>query len=138
MPGKIMNPDSKIVGELAAAGCSNSEIADILGCSKKMIGSRRFAAILAKNRAEVRKHLRQVQIEAALGGSVMMMIWLGRQLLGQTSENNDVSIDAELSDPEQLIVVLDEKKKGEMIDGEIMPVNQTQTKIAEGYEAAEF
>ncbi|HTV47629.1 MAG TPA: hypothetical protein VMG59_04225 [Phycisphaerae bacterium] len=103
-----------------------------------MIGSRRFAAILAKNRAEVRKHLRQVQIEAALGGSVMMMIWLGRQLLGQTSENNDVSIDAELSDPEQLIVVLDEKKKGEMIDGEIMPVNQTQTKIAEGYEAAEF
>ena len=30
MPGKIMNPDSKVVGELAAAGCSNSEIADIL------------------------------------------------------------------------------------------------------------
>jgi len=79
MPGKIMNPDSKIVGELAAAGCSNSEIADILGCSEKMIGSRRFAAILAKNRAEVRKHLRQVQIEAALGGSVMMMIWLSME-----------------------------------------------------------
>ncbi|HTV47124.1 MAG TPA: hypothetical protein VMG59_01640 [Phycisphaerae bacterium] len=129
MPGKIMNPDSKVVGEFAAAGCSNSEIADILGCSKKMIGARRFAAILAKNRAEVRKHLRQVQIEAALGGSVMMMIWLGRQLLGQTSEN-DVSVDAELSDPEQLIVVLDEKKKGEMIDGETMPETQTQTKMA--------
>ena len=125
MPGKIMNPDSKIVGELAAAGCSNSEIADILGCSKKMIGSRRFAAILAKNRAEVRKHLRQVQIEAALGGSVMMMIWLGRQLLGQTSEN-DISVD---SDPEQLIVVLDEKqkKKDEMIEGDMVPVNEMVT-----------
>ncbi|HTV48505.1 MAG TPA: hypothetical protein VMG59_08675, partial [Phycisphaerae bacterium] len=61
-------------------------------------------------------HLRQVQIEAALGGSVMMMIWLGRQLLGQTSEN-DVSVDSDL---EQLIVVLDEKKKGEMIDGEMV------------------
>jgi hypothetical protein len=60
------NPDSKFVGELASAGCSNSEIADLLGCSQKRIGAKCFAAILAKNRAEVRKNLRQAQIEAAL------------------------------------------------------------------------
>ncbi|HTV49531.1 MAG TPA: hypothetical protein VMG59_13915 [Phycisphaerae bacterium] len=107
MPRLQNNPDSKIVGELAAAGCSNSEIADILGCTVAAIGAKRFAPILAKNRAEVRKNLRQAQIEAALGGNVTMMIWLGRQLLGQSNENEASAG----PDPEQLIVILDEKKK---------------------------
>jgi hypothetical protein len=115
------NPDSKFVGELAAMGCSNSEIADLLGCSEKTIGAKPFATILAKNRAEVRKNLRQAQIEAALGGDVKMLMWLGIQLLGQTNENQVQFDDDSGPHPEQLIVVLDGKKNLEMIDSEIPP-----------------
>jgi hypothetical protein len=116
-----INPES--VGELAATGCSNSEIADILGCPEKTIGAKRFAAILAKNRAEMCKNLRQAQIKAALEGNATMLIWLGRQWLSQTQENQ---VQAS-RDPEQLIVVLEEKKKkhiaDEKIDGEIEPLD---------------
>jgi hypothetical protein len=118
-------PDSRFVGELAAMGCSNAEIAELLDCSQKTIEAKCFVAILAKNRAELRKNLRQAQIEAALGGNVKMLMWLGIQLLGQTDENQ-VQFDGDSGPhPEQLIVVLDEKEKPEMVDSEITPATNS-------------
>jgi hypothetical protein len=56
-----------------------------------------------------------------------MLMWLGIQLLGQTNENQ-VQFGSDLEQhPEQLIVVLDEKKKLEIIDSEITPATNSES-----------
>ncbi|HTV49205.1 MAG TPA: hypothetical protein VMG59_12255 [Phycisphaerae bacterium] len=108
-----MNIDPIIVGKLAAMGCSNCEIADLLGCSEGTIRSKRFYEILAKNRAEIRKNLRKAQIDAALAGNTAMMIWLGKQMLGQT-DKSETEIRDQRGEPQQLIVVLEARKDGSL------------------------
>lgn len=77
--------DPKLVQDLAALGCKTNEIATTLGCSTDTI-ERRFAAELAKGRENLKISLRRWQLEAAKKGNVAMLIWLGKQLLGQTEK----------------------------------------------------
>ncbi len=74
--------DSKLVEDLAGIHCTNEEIASIVGCSKDTL-ERRFAAILSKGRNEGKNRLRRLQWNAATKGNVVMLIWLGKQLLHQ-------------------------------------------------------
>ena len=46
-----------------------------------------YSEYLTKGRAELKKRLRQTQYEVAVEGkNVAMLIWLGKQILGQTEK----------------------------------------------------
>lgn len=74
--------DQSEVERLAYGGASNREIADILGVDDKTIKAH-FSAILAKQRAVRRFDLREAQTATAKAGNPALLIWLGKQELGQ-------------------------------------------------------
>lgn len=81
----VKNIDPKLVQDLAAIGCKTTEIASIVGVSVDTL-DRRFAEEMEKGRSNLRATLRRWQIESAKKGNVAMLIWLGKQLLGQTEK----------------------------------------------------
>jgi len=68
--------------KLAVIGCTNAEIAVYFGLHESTI-CRRFAGSLQKGRELRKRLLRQRQTEVALAGNVGMLIWLGKNVLGQ-------------------------------------------------------
>jgi AraC-like DNA-binding protein len=80
---------AKSVEELAALGCNPEEIAGVLGCSRDTI-DRNFAEQVALGRMRLAKKLRERQIDIAMNGSVPLLIWLGKQYLGQREKTDAV------------------------------------------------
>lgn len=80
--------DPKEVERFASWGCKNNEIAILLNCSADTIANR-FSAELQKGRENLKMSLRRWQLEAAKKGNVTMLIWLGKQMLGQTDKIDD-------------------------------------------------
>lgn len=75
--------DGELVEKLAGIGCTTEEIATVVGCSKDTL-ERRYRKRLEGGRSKARASLRRIQFESAMGGNVTMMIWLGKQMLGQS------------------------------------------------------
>jgi hypothetical protein len=67
---------------LAGAGLTVPEIAAILDCSERTL-YRRFAAALKEGHTRMCASLKRQQFIVAMRGSVSMLIWLGKQYLGQ-------------------------------------------------------
>ena len=89
MTEKKYKIDHDLVFKLASIHCSYEEIADVAGTSVPTL-KKRFSKIIDKGRAEGKKSLRRAQCEAAVEKKdVRMLIWLGKQLLGQTDQAND-------------------------------------------------
>ena len=83
-PKKYDIPPNK-VQELAEFGCTNKEIAQFYGCDESLI-RKSYSEFITKGRASGKTRLRELQWEVAKKGNVTMLIWLGKQVLGQ-SEN---------------------------------------------------
>ena len=87
---KTGRPKSDIPGlkveQLASYGCTNTEIAEYFGVNESTI-RRSFAEFLTKGRASGKIKLRQLQMKAAEQGNVTMLIWLGKQVLGQQDKS---------------------------------------------------
>jgi hypothetical protein len=81
--------DGDLVEKLAGIGCPNKEIAAIVGCSVDTL-DRNFAEVIAKGRENGKTRLRKKQIEVALAGNVTMLIFLGKNMLGQ-SDKQEIS-----------------------------------------------
>jgi DNA-binding CsgD family transcriptional regulator len=79
---KPLELDAESIMKLARIGCTTEEIALVLGCSKDTI-ERHYMDALQKGRAQRRMSLRHRQYQKALKGDTGMMIWLGKQDLGQ-------------------------------------------------------
>lgn len=77
--------DMKVVEGMASVGATNVEIADFVGVHESTIRDR-CADVLLKARASVRMRLRQAQMKSALSGNPAMLIWLGKQTLGQADK----------------------------------------------------
>lgn len=77
--------DMDLVRKLASIHCTLREIADIIGVDKQTI-TNRCADILAQGKAEGKASLRRRQFEVAESGNATMLIWLGKQYLGQTDK----------------------------------------------------
>lgn len=77
-----INIDGVLVEKMASWGCKTNEIADWFNCSPETI-SGRFSVELLKGRTNLKTNLRQWQISVAQAKNVTMLIWLGKQLLGQ-------------------------------------------------------
>ena len=82
-PRKQINP--RLVEKLARIGCNVDEISIILECSKDTL-QRRFAAEMLKGKENLKMRLRRKQVLVALRGNVAMLIWLGKQYLGQSDK----------------------------------------------------
>lgn len=90
---------------LASIGCTDEEIAHTAGVSRRTI-QRRCGAALKKGRASFRIELRKAQINLALRGNASMLIWLGKQYLGQRDRHDVYTEDlSELSDEELRAIV---------------------------------
>ncbi len=79
--------DPAVVENLAQYFCSRREIAAVVGCDPQTI-TNRFSAEYDKGREQGKTLLRQKQWEAVKKGNVAMMIWLGKQYLGQTDKSD--------------------------------------------------
>ena len=76
------------VRALAAMQCTQAEMAAVLKCSVDTIKRRidedaDFADAINEGLGSGKVSLRRLQWEAAKKGNVTMMIWLGKQVLGQ-------------------------------------------------------
>ena len=94
--GKMIGRDNVIVPpeeveDLAQIGCNNIEIARWFGVDENTL-ARHFEIELTKGRENLKQKLRRAQLKAALTGNVVMLIWLGKNLLGQS--DNGMKTDA--------------------------------------------
>src|SRR5210317_774714 len=85
--------DTNMIEKLASIFCTNEEISTIVGCHSDTLADN-FSEYLKKGRDKGKMSLRRMQWEKAQSGNTTMLIWLGKQMLGQkdkieTSENNN-------------------------------------------------
>jgi len=79
--------EAATVEVLASKGCTQSEICDVIGVSVDTF-QRRQELYNAWKRgvAKMKTALRQQQFQRAMGGNTVMLIWLGKQYLGQSDK----------------------------------------------------
>ena len=89
--------DFKELDKLCAIHATRKEIADWFECSEDTIDRRcmenfgiTFASYYEQKAVNGKMSLRRKQFESAMAGNVTLMIWLGKQYLGQ-SDKQDVS-----------------------------------------------
>ena len=87
--------DWDLADKSAALMCSGEEIAHLCGVSYdtlirqiKAMGYDGFADWFGERATPTLKSLRRKQIEVALNGNIVMLIWLGKQLLNQREKHD--------------------------------------------------
>jgi len=93
--GVVVGRDKKIIPpedvfKLANIGCKDREIASWFGIDSNTLRYN-FSVELLKGRESLKHSLRRAQITVALNGNPTLLIWLGKQMLGQS----DLPIDSE-------------------------------------------
>jgi hypothetical protein len=78
---KVVPPDE--VYKLASLGCSVEEMSDWFGVNRETL-KYNFSEYIDRGRADIKQKLRDAQMKAALNGNISMLIWLGKNLLGQS------------------------------------------------------
>lgn len=78
----------RLVRNLAGIQCTDEEIAAGIGCSQDTLARGRkrdqeLDAAIIEGRANGRMSLRRAQYQKAMDGNPAMLIWLGKQVLGQ-------------------------------------------------------
>ena len=81
------------VNNMCAIHCTGEEIASVIGVSYDTIERRvksefnmSFAEYIKKHSASGKTSLRRKQYEVAMKGNTTMLVWLGKQYLGQTDK----------------------------------------------------
>jgi hypothetical protein len=90
---RVVTPED--VYKLAALGCSNNEIARWFDIDENTL-TYNFSETIAKGKDDLKNSLRRAQIKLALGGNAVMLIWLGKNLLGQSDNPNNSEANAPL------------------------------------------
>lgn len=80
--------DAEEVEKLAGLNCSAEEIGSFFNVSADTI-QRRFAAAIKRGRAVVHTSLKRKQYKLAMDGNVTLLIWLGKQYLGQADKSEN-------------------------------------------------
>lgn len=87
-PKEIAEEDVRKLGQMM---CTNEEVAAFFGVSKDTIENR-FSAVLKEAREVGKTSLRRFQYLAAQRGNTAMLIWLGKQFLGQSEKQHIVQV----------------------------------------------
>lgn len=103
-----MEFDLDQVRELAAMQCTLEEIAAVLKCSRETIQDRKrtdpeFLQAIEEGKEGGKASLRRLQFKAAQKGSHTMLIWLGKQYLGQKDRS-----ETEFKDVTPLVIAPDD------------------------------
>ena len=90
-----------LIRKLASIQCTDEEIAAGLGCSQDTLARGRkrepdLDAAILEGRANGRMSLRRAQYRKAMEGNPTMLIWLGKQILGQR-ERVDIDLGSRIS-----------------------------------------
>tara|TARA_R100000426_G_C4791618_1_gene98844 strand:- start:15 stop:494 length:480 start_codon:yes stop_codon:yes gene_type:complete len=83
---RIIPPDE--VYKLACLHCSYQEIADWFAIPRETL-KYNFRDLIQKGYNSTKQQLRKAQIDVALKGNVSMLIWLGKNMLGQSDQPID-------------------------------------------------
>ena len=87
--------DTVQLQKLATLGCTNKEMADFFGCSADLL-EKSYSEFLTKGRAQQKMRLRQLQWRACENGNVSMLIFLGKNMLGQQDRIEETELDEPL------------------------------------------
>ncbi len=80
----------ELVVKLSQLGCTDDEIANILGIGEASV-HRHFRQELNEGRGNLRSSLRKAQVQAAIvERNPTMLIWLGKQYLGQREPKQNI------------------------------------------------
>lgn len=82
-PKKQIDPE--VLKKLCAIHCSWDEISDIMQVDRRTL-ERRFAQAIQEGRSQGKMSLRRKRYEVAMNGNVPMLIWLSKQILGETDK----------------------------------------------------
>lgn len=104
--------DQSVFEGLCEIQCTLSEVAHVLGCSEDTIErwckrtySKRFADIYEEKRDFGRKSIRRAQYEKAVNAKdTSMLIWLGKQYLGQKEPSQQVEVGHDTLDTARAIL----------------------------------
>ena len=94
--GRVIGRDKKVVPpnevyKLAQIGCKDTEIAAWFGIDENSLRYN-FSVELLKGRENLKQSLRRAQLSLALSGNAVMLIFLGKNYLGQS--DNPINTDA--------------------------------------------
>jgi AraC-like DNA-binding protein len=102
--------DPEQVTRLARLHCTMQEMADFFGCHRETLREN-FSSQIDKGRSEGNISLRRKQWQMAVEkGNVVMLIWLGKQMLGQRNE----IIESDSNTPLPIYDIIDEQEKIEL------------------------
>lgn len=85
---KVVDPEE--VTKLAAIGCTDREIAEWIGIDQSTLRYN-FNSELIKGKGQLIHSLRKAQIRTALEGNPTMLVWLGKNILGQSDNPTDTA-----------------------------------------------
>lgn len=88
-PPKEPRVTEDVIADMASVGCTWEEMETLTGLSRPTLENR-YLHVIEKGRAELRQSLRHKQVQLAKAGDKTMLIWLGKQLLGQSEAPTDV------------------------------------------------
>ena len=110
--------DIEQVKKLAAIQCSYAQMAAVLGCNESTL-TRRFAQAIKEGREQGFTSLKRKQFEVAMSGHVTMLIWLGKQYLGQTDKIE-----------ERTILTVTDAKAVEALDKDLTDIYATKSNLS--------
>jgi hypothetical protein len=105
MPRKKLDIDPEQVRKLCEYGLNNVDIAGFFGCDEGTI-RKGFSEYLTKGRVDRKITLCRGQYLAAQEGNVAMLIWLGKNELGQsdkTETKHEISKGYDVTNPPEAI-----------------------------------
>lgn len=106
-PKKVI--DYKLVAELANIQCTQQEIANVLNMGVRTLqNDEEFMRIYKKGMDEGKMSLRRLQWQKAIQGNTTMLVWLGKQYLGQTDKQE---VDANINSNEFIDAIKRFEKK---------------------------
>ena len=88
---KTVIPEEQVL-ELAKLHCTNQEMADFFDVKLQTFMDN-FRDIITKGRIHTKQRLRKAQLDLAFKGDRTMLIWLGKNILGQSEQTINTNED---------------------------------------------
>ena len=127
------------VRELASIGCTQSELGRVFGLSQSQISRRLsrepYRSAWEGGRAEGDMSLRRKQHELAMSGDRVMLIWLGKNRLGQ-ADKVDSTVDDKTTTQTTYVAVWGGNRGGELPpreddDLDVIEANQRRLSVGD-------
>lgn len=107
--------DFDLLDSLCGIQCTQKEIISILECNEDTVNTRikektglTFSEYYKEKSAKGKSSIRRMQYKKAMEGNVVMLIWLGKNWLGQSDKQETTTVNSD----QKLIVQFGEDKDG--------------------------